>query len=127
MPFSGDQRLHEDNQGLYQDQQDQSLSRPMTRGFKKLTNLKNAASIVISLLANIDAEECYGSIFCENFDKNHCSNCQIGIWNFLKMPNLQKFLQKFYVGPIFSTDFFDATAEDNFPLNVKLLLKRNKK
>jgi hypothetical protein len=59
----GDQRLHEDDPGLYQDQQDQSLSRPMARAFQKLTDLKNAASMAISLLANIDAEECYGNIF----------------------------------------------------------------
>jgi hypothetical protein len=39
------------------------------------------------------------------------------------MPNLKEFLQKFYVGPICSTDFLDATAEENFPLNVELLLK----
>jgi hypothetical protein len=39
------------------------------------------------------------------------------------MPNLKEFLQKFYVGPICSTDFFDAAAEENFPLNIELLLK----
>ena len=31
----GDQRLHEDDPGLYRDQQDQSLSRPMARAFSK--------------------------------------------------------------------------------------------
>jgi len=122
----GDQRLHEDDPGLYQDQQDQSLSRPMARAFQKLTDLKNAASMAISLLANIDAEECYGNIFSENFDKNHCSNCRNGICNILKMPNLKEFLQKFYVGLICSTDFFDAATKDNFPLNFELLLKETK-
>ncbi len=42
------------------------------------------------------------------------------------MPNLKEFLQKFYVGPICSTDFFDAAAKENFPLNIELLLKENK-
>jgi hypothetical protein len=42
----------------------------MTRAFKKLTDLKNAATMAISLLANIEAEECYGNIFSKNFDKN---------------------------------------------------------
>jgi hypothetical protein len=122
----GDQRLHEDDPGLYQDQQDQSLSRPMARAFQKLTDLKNAASMAISLLANIDTEECYGNIFSENFDKNHCSNCRNGICNILKMPNLKEFLQKFYVGLICSTDFFDAATKDNFSLNFELLLKETK-
>jgi hypothetical protein len=75
--------------GLSQDQQDQTLSRPMTRAFKKLTDLKNAASLAILLLADDKEEECYGNIFSENFDKNHCSNCRNGICNFLKMPNLK--------------------------------------
>jgi hypothetical protein len=85
----------------------------MTRAFKKLTDLKNAASVAISLLANIDPEECYGNIFSEHFDKNHCSNCQNGIGNILRMPNLKKFLQKFYVGPMCSTELIDAAAEEN--------------
>ncbi len=117
--FKSNQHLHEDDTGLFQDQQEQPLSRPMTRAFKQLTDLKNAASMAISLLANIDANACYGNIFSENFDKNHCSNCQNGIHNFLKMPNLKQFLQQFYVDPICST----ATAENIFLLNVKLLLK----
>jgi hypothetical protein len=98
----------------------------MTRAFKKLTDLKNAASMAISLLANIDAEECHGNIFYENFDKNHCSNCRNGIRNFLRMPNLKKVLQKFYVGPMCSTEFIDAVAEENFPQNIELLLKETK-
>jgi hypothetical protein len=127
-----DQRLNQDNHGLFQDQQDQPLSRPMTRAFKKLTDLKNAASMAISLLANIDAEECYGNIFCENFDKNHCSNCQNDISDFLKMPNLKRFLQKFYVGPMCSTELIDTAAKENLikndadPQKVELLLKETK-
>jgi hypothetical protein len=108
----GDQHLSQDDPGLFQDQQVQPLSRPITRAFKKLTNLKNAASMAISLLANIDAEECYGNIFSENFDKNHCSNCRNGIRNFLRMPNLRKFLQKFYVGPMCSMELIDAATEN---------------
>jgi transposase InsO family protein len=115
-------RSSQSDPGLSQDQQDQTLSRPMTRAFKKLTDLKNAASLAISLLADDKEEECYGNIFSENFDKNHCSNCRNGIRNFLKMPNLKQFLQQFYVGPICSTD----SAENIFPLNVELLLKETK-
>jgi hypothetical protein len=121
-----DQRLHEDDPGLYQDQQDQPLSRPLTRAFKKLTDLKNAASMAISLIANIDAEECYGNMFSENFDKNHCSNCQNGIRNFLRIPNLKKVLQKFYVGPMCSTEFIDAAAKENLLQNFELLLKETR-
>jgi hypothetical protein len=94
----------------------------MNRAFKKLTDLKNAAAMAISLLSNIEAEECYGNIFSENFDKNHCSNCRNGIRNFLQMPNLKQFLQKFYVGPICSTQM----ADNIFQLNVELLLKQTK-
>ncbi len=119
-------RSSQSDPGLSQHQQDQTLSRPMTRAFKKLTDLKNAASLAISLLADNEEEDCYGNIFSENFDKNHCSNCRNGIRNFLKMPNLKEFLQKFYVGPICFTDFLDAVAEENFPLNVELLLKKQK-
>ena len=116
-----DQCLDQDDPGLSQDQQDQSLSRPMTRAFKKLTDLKNAAAMAISLLSNIEAEECYGNIFSENFDKNHCSNCHNGIRTCLQMPNLQQFLQKFYVGPICST----KTADDIFPLKFFKETKNN--
>jgi hypothetical protein len=104
----------------------------MTRAFKKLTDLKNAASMAISLLADIDAAECYGNIFSENFDKNHCSNCRNGIHNFLKMPNLKKFLQKFYVGPMCSAELIDAVAAENLIKkdadlqNIELLLKETK-
>jgi hypothetical protein len=84
----------------------------MTRAFKKLTDLKNAVSMAILLLANIDAEECYGNIFSENFDKNHCKNCRNGIHNFLTMPNLKQFLQKFYVGPICATMYKSTAAEE---------------
>ncbi len=45
----GDQRLLQGDPGLFLDQQDQPLSRPMTRAFKKLTDLKNAATMAISL------------------------------------------------------------------------------
>ncbi len=113
----GDQHFNQDDPGLFQDQQDQHLSRSMTRAFKKLTALKNAASMAISLPTNIDAEECYGNIFSENFDKNHCSNCQNGIRNFLRMPNRKKFLQKFYVGPMCSTELIDAAAEEKLIKN----------
>jgi hypothetical protein len=116
-----DQHLDQDDPGLSQDQQDQSLSRPMTRAFKKLPDLKNAAAMAILLLSNIEAEECYGNIFSDKFDKNHCSNCRNGIRNFLKMPDLKQFLQKFYVGLICST-----AAEEIFLLNVELLLTETK-
>jgi hypothetical protein len=104
----------------------------MTKAFKILSDVKNTASMAISLLANIDTEECYGNIFSENFDKNHCSNCRNGISNFLKMPNLKKSLQKFYVGPMCSKELIDVEAEENLikndadPQNVKLLLKETK-
>jgi hypothetical protein len=87
------QRLNQDNPGLFQDQQDQPLFSPMTRAFEKLTDLNNAASMAISILENIDTEDCYGNIFLENFNKNHCKNCRNGIRNFLTTPNLKQFLQ----------------------------------
>ena len=86
----GDQRLLQGDPGLFLDQQDQPLSRPMTRAFKKLTDLKNAATMAISLLSNIEAEECNGNIFDENFDKYHCKNCYNGIKTFLSLPNLKQ-------------------------------------
>jgi transposase InsO family protein len=89
----GDQRLLQGDPGLFLDQQDQPLSRPMTRAFKKLTDLKNAATMAISLLSNIEAEECDGNIFDANFDKYHCKNCYSGIKTFLSLPNLKQIFQ----------------------------------
>ncbi len=60
--------------------------------------------MAISLLSNLDYEECPGNIFSENFDKNHCSNCHNGIRSLLQIPNLKQFLQKFYTGPICSME-----------------------
>jgi len=57
------QCINQDNRSLFQDQQYQPLSRPMTRALKKLTDLNNAASMAISILENIDTEDCYGNIF----------------------------------------------------------------
>jgi hypothetical protein len=84
----------------------------MTRAFKKLTDLKNAATMAISLLSNIEAEECYGNIFAENFDKYHCKNCYNGICNFLSLPNLKQILQKTYVGPICSSTLRNNAAQE---------------
>jgi hypothetical protein len=95
--------------------------RPMTRAFQKLQDSKNAASLAIAILHEDIEKDCDGNPFADNFDKNHCSNCRNGIRNFLQMPNLKQFLQKFYVGPICSTKM---AAEDIFPLNVNLLFKK---
>jgi hypothetical protein len=46
--------------------------------------------MAISLLSNIEAEECDGNIFDENFDKYHCKNCYNGIKTFLSLPNLKQ-------------------------------------
>ncbi len=73
--------------------------------------------MAISLLHNIDEDECYRNIFSENFDKNHCSNCQNGIHSFLRMPGLKKFLQKFYVGPMCYTKLIDTAAEEKLIKN----------
>jgi len=69
----------------------------MTRAFQKLQYLKNAATLAITILTEDEAEECYGNIFSESFDKNHCKTCRNGIRNFLHMPGLKLFLQKHYV------------------------------
>ena len=110
-----DQRLVQDDPGLFQDQQDQPLSRPMTRAFKKLTDLKNAATLAISLLAD---EECEGDIFSENFDKNHCKNCYKGIRSFLALPNKEKIFQKTFQGPICSSTLQNDAAQE---INQKLI------
>jgi hypothetical protein len=73
--------------------------------------------MAISLLANIEAEECYGNIFSENCDKNHYKNCRNGIRNFFTMPNLKQFLQKFYVGPICATTLKNTATEENLIKN----------
>jgi hypothetical protein len=39
------------------------------------------------------------------------------------MPNLKKFLQKFYVGPICVTDFIDSTTKTNLTQKIETLLK----
>jgi hypothetical protein len=51
--------------------------------------------MAISLLSNLDEEECPGNIFSKNFDKNHCSNCHNGIRSLLGVPNLKQIFQEF--------------------------------
>ena len=85
----------------------------MTRAFKKLTDLKNAATLAISLLAD---EECEGNIFSENFDKNHCKNCYKGIRSFLALPNKEKIFQTTYQGPICSSALQKDAAQENHKL-----------
>jgi transposase InsO family protein len=109
----GDQRLLQGDPGLFLDQQDQPLSRPMTRAFKKLTDLKNAATMAISLLSNIEAEECYGNIFEANFDKYHCKNCYNGIKTFLSLPNHKQIFQKTCDKSICSTTFQNSATQEN--------------
>jgi hypothetical protein len=107
----------QDNPGLSQDQHDQLPSRPMTGAFKKLIDLKNAASMAIAMLQDVDQEECDGNIFSEYYNKNHFKNCYNGIKNFLRMPNLKQFLQKHYVGPLCSTKLISAVAKENLIKN----------
>ena len=109
----GDQRLLQGDPGLFLDQQDQPLSRPMTRAFKKLTDLKNAATMAISLLSNIEDEVCDGNIFDANFDKYHCKNCYNGIKTFLSLPNLKQIFQKTCDNSICSTTFQNSAAQEN--------------
>jgi len=85
----------------------------MTRAFKKLTDLKNAATMAISLLSNIEAEECDGNIFQTNFDKYHCKNCYNGIKTFLSLPNLKQIFQKTCDNSICSTTFQNSAAQEN--------------
>jgi hypothetical protein len=71
--------------------------RPMTRAFQKLQDLKNAATLAIAILTEDNDGKCYGNIFSENFNKNHCKNCTNGIQIFLKLPNIKQLFQKHYV------------------------------
>jgi len=80
--------------GLDQGQMPGFPKRPITRAFQKLQDLKNAASLAIAILTE---DECYGNIFDENYDKNHCQNCRSGIKNFLKLPNIKQIFKKHYV------------------------------
>jgi hypothetical protein len=84
----------------------------MTRAFTKLTDLKNAATLAISLLSNLDNEECDGNIFSETFDKYHCKNCYNGIRSFLKLPNLKQIFKKTYQGPICSSTLENDAAQE---------------
>jgi hypothetical protein len=78
--------------------------------FKKLQDLKNAATLAIAILVENTNEDCFGNIFSENFNKNHCKNCRNGIRNFLHLPGLKKFLQKHYV--LFENDYEHLTGYD---------------
>ena len=42
-------------------------------------------------------EICYGNIFSDSYNKNHCQNCKNGIKNFLKLPNIKEIFNKHYV------------------------------
>ncbi len=113
-----DQRLSQGDPGLVQDQQDQPPHRPMTRAFKRLTDLKNAATMAISLLSNIQTEECYGNIFDANFDKYHCKNCYNGITTFLSLPNLKQIFKKACDNSICSTTPQNNAAQENLITNA---------
>ncbi len=71
--------------------------RPMTRAFQKLQDLKNAATLAIAILTDENKNICYGNIFEENYNKNHCLNCKKGIQNFFKLPNIKELFQKHYM------------------------------
>jgi hypothetical protein len=59
-----DLRLSQDNPSLFQDSENQSLQKPMTRALKKLIDYKNAAAMAISLLN----DKCDGNIFADGYD-----------------------------------------------------------
>jgi transposase InsO family protein len=79
--------------GLDQGQLTGFPKRPMTRAFKKLQELKNAATLAIAILQEEKDAECNGNPFTNNFDKYHCTNCYNGIKSFLKLPNLKQIFQ----------------------------------
>ncbi len=83
--------------GLDQGQLTGLPKRPMTRAFQKLQDLKNAASLAIAILTEENEDICYGNIFSETNNKNHCQNCKHGIQNFLKLPNIKEIFKKHYV------------------------------
>jgi hypothetical protein len=67
--------------------------------------------MAIAILQEEVSEECYGNIFSDNYNKNHCTNCHNGIKNFLSMPGLKKFLAKHYVDPELCAQINAATEE----------------
>ncbi len=77
-----DLHLSQDDPSLFQDYENQSPQRPMTRALKKLIDYKNAAAMAISLLHNELETECDGNIFADGYDKYHCKNCYNGIKKF---------------------------------------------
>ncbi len=54
-------------------------NRPKTRALQKLFQNKNAATVAVTFIENEICELCYGNIFREDFDKNHCKNCHGGM------------------------------------------------
>ncbi len=92
----------------------------MTRAFQKLQDLKNAANLAIAISAENKDDECYGNIFSDSFNKNHCKNCRNGIRNFLHMPGLNFFLQKHYV-PLqnyYERDYAQTKGNDAFVIEA---------
>ena len=83
--------------GLDKGQLKELPKRPMTRAFQKLQDLKNAASIAIAILKEENEELCYGNIFSDSYNKNHCQNCKNGIKTFLKLPNIKEIFQKHFL------------------------------
>jgi hypothetical protein len=83
--------------GLDQGQLKELPNRPMSRAFQKLQDLKNAASLAIAILTEENEEICYGNIFSDSYNKNHCQNRRNGIKNFLKLPNIKEIFKKHYV------------------------------
>ncbi len=99
----------------------------MTRALKNLTNLKNTASTAISLLTNTDTVECYENTFLKILTKIIVQTAEMAFAIFSKCQILKSSCKNSMLVQYAVQIFFDATAKDNFLLNVKLLLKETKK
>jgi len=76
--------------------------------------------MAITLLQENKLEECFGNIFSESYNKNHCSNCHNGIKNCLCMPYSKKFIKKHHVDPeSCSQNLIDAVTREKLIKNDK--------
>ncbi len=78
--------------------------------------------MAISLLADIEAEECYGNIFSENFDKNHCTNCRNSSRNFLTSEFTQPEKRQVCFCPMGKYTATPFTSHIRIPFNYSSLM-----
>ncbi len=58
-----------------------------------LEHFTDSPIYAVTMATMESSEDCFGNIFSENYNKNHCKNCYNGICSFLTMPGKKQFFK----------------------------------